>query len=325
MESAISLRYCPFPYSSKGFQGAGSIRFHLRFNHATPLCAPQFSTTRHPVTRSVGHANGILGRFSQPSQNDGRGSKIFRGVTGASLVLACLLGLFNFKMNPKLTTAHAFDLSSISDPSEVDDHGKMALKSLLEIMNDAEDATHQNETIPSQFNERGPNLREVHTLKSIAIGQSKSPKGRQALKTLEQQYNECKDNPEAEQYLIVALVEVFISQEKLEEASKMLDKPINQLLHTYSHIFDCKKCNECKKGNECKNKKQELSSKEKCDEMLKLYQSDDNEIEPNKRWIAQLILYKAIVHTMLEYKDAGKWIKGNKEALQWRKAFNQLF
>jgi len=168
MESAISLRYCPFPYSSKGFQGAGSTRFHLRFNHAKPLCAPQFSSTRHPVTRSVGHANCILGRFSQPSQNEGRGSKFLRGVTGASLVLACVLGLFNFKMNPKLTTAHACDKFSMLgevDPSEVEGQGRIALKSLLKTMDDAE--THQNMTIPSGFSKLGPSQDEVNTLKVL--------------------------------------------------------------------------------------------------------------------------------------------------------------
>jgi len=47
----------------------------------------------------------------------------------------------------------------------------------------------------------------------IAIGQSKSEKGGQALKTLEQQYLKCKNNfPEAEKNLAVALVEVFMLQ-----------------------------------------------------------------------------------------------------------------
>lgn len=173
MESAISLRYCPFPYSSKGFQSAASIGFHLRLNHATPLSAPQFSATRHQVTRSVWHANCTFERFSQPTQKEERGSEILRGVTGASLVLACVLGLFNFKMNPKLTTAHASSSSSFPSSghynssmfeNEVDGKGRDALESLLKIMKDAQ--VHENEIIPSQFNEdRGPSGEEVNTLK----------------------------------------------------------------------------------------------------------------------------------------------------------------
>lgn len=176
MESAISLRYCPFPYSSKGFQSAGSIRFHLRLNHATSLCAPQFCGTRYPVTRSVGHANCSVGRFSEPSQKEGRGSKILRGVKGASLVLACVLGLFNLKMNPKLITAHASSSfpnfnspmsESEVDPSNVEGKGRDALKSLLKTVKDAEVETYQNEIIPSRFSKLGPSAEEVNTLKVL--------------------------------------------------------------------------------------------------------------------------------------------------------------
>ncbi|WVZ22863.1 hypothetical protein V8G54_001407 [Vigna mungo] len=319
MESAISLRYCPFPYSSKGFQSAASIGFHLRLNHATPLSAPQFSATRYPVTRSVWHANCTFERFSQPTQKEGRGSKILRGVTGASLVLACVLGLFNFKMNPKLTTAHASSSSSSSSSSghynssmfenKVDCKGRDALESLLKIMKDAQ--VHENEIIPSQFNEKyGPSGEEVNTLKCIAIRESKSPKGREALKKLQEQYIKCKndDLQQAEEYLGMALVEVFLLlQEKLEEARKILDDQIIYLLQTESTNI--------KEANK-------LTPKEKCDELLNL--NDDFGFGYGRRMVkAKLILYKAIVHTMLEDNGARKW--GNKEALEWRKAFIKTF
>ena len=122
MESAICLRHCPFPYGSKGFQGARPSRFHhLKINHATPLSLPQISTTRSSVTRSFGHANCMLERFSSvPSENEGSGNKILRGVTLSSLVLTCVLGLFSFggkNMNPKLTTAYGNGLEfPISKP-----------------------------------------------------------------------------------------------------------------------------------------------------------------------------------------------------------------
>ncbi|XP_017406000.1 uncharacterized protein LOC108319397 isoform X2 [Vigna angularis] len=314
MESAISLRYCPFPYSSKGFQSASSNRFHLRLNHATPLCAPQFSATRHPVTRSVWHANCTFERFSQPTQKEGRGSKILRGVTGASLVLACVLGLFNFKMNPKLTTAHASSYedfnSSMSenefDPSHVEGKGRDALKSLLKIMKDAQVKTHENEIIPSQFNKYGPSQEQVNTLKCIAIRESKSQKGREALKKLQEQYINCKNNNlrEQEQYLGVALVEVFLLlQENLEEARKILDDQIIQLLQCEPKKISGKKANK------------------KCDELLNLYK--DSQFGSTRVVTSKCILYKAIVHTMLEDNGARKW--RNKEALEWRKTFIKTF
>ncbi|XP_014508302.1 uncharacterized protein LOC106767861 isoform X1 [Vigna radiata var. radiata] len=320
MESAISLRYCPFPYSSKGFQSAASIGFHLRLNHATPLSAPQFSATRHQVTRSVWHANCTFERFSQPTQKEERGSEILRGVTGASLVLACVLGLFNFKMNPKLTTAHASSSSSFPSSghynssmfeNEVDGKGRDALESLLKIMKDAQ--VHENEIIPSQFNEdRGPSGEEVNTLKCIAIRESKSPKGREALKKLQEQYIKCKNDDlrQAQEYLGVALVEVLLLlQENLEEARKILDHQIIYLLQTESKNISAKKANK-------------LTPKEKCDELLNLYDDDDSGF--GRRMVkAKLILYKAIVHTMLEDNGARKW--GNKEALEWRKTFIKTF
>jgi len=34
---------------------------------------------------------------------------------------------------------------------------------------------------------------------------------------------------------------------------------------------------------------------------------------------------QAIVHTMLEDKEEGEWRRGNKEAMEWRKAFIKTF
>lgn len=147
MESAICLRYCPFPYGSKGLQAARPSRFHLKFNHATPFYVPQFSTTTHPVTRSIKHATCMLERFSVPSENERKsGNKILRGVTAVSLVLACVLGLFNFrgKMNPKFNTAYASQRSY--DLFKVDADGRSALGSLLEIMSKPESSIDRNQT-----------------------------------------------------------------------------------------------------------------------------------------------------------------------------------
>lgn len=117
MEYAIGLRCYPLPnppsrlsFGSKGYEDARGSRFGHRFNHAT-LCLTRISTS-HPVARPFRHGNCTLNSFSMPSKNieEKSDNKILRGVTRVSLVLSCILGLFNFssKMNPKLNTAYAF-------------------------------------------------------------------------------------------------------------------------------------------------------------------------------------------------------------------------
>jgi len=54
-------------------------------------------------------------------------------------------------------------------------------------------------------------IQNVCDFQCIAIGESKSERGGQALKTLHEEYIKCKNNsPEAEEYLAVALIEVFL-------------------------------------------------------------------------------------------------------------------
>ncbi|KAL2343656.1 hypothetical protein Fmac_004941 [Flemingia macrophylla] len=139
MESAICLRYRPFPYVSKGFEGASArpSRFHLRFNHATPVSLPHFSTPRGPITRSFRHATCMLERFSEPSHNNkGSGNKILRGMTGASLVLACVLGLLNFsgKVNTKFTTAYADSTSKFGFPFSSPDKNFHDVRDALNLL-----------------------------------------------------------------------------------------------------------------------------------------------------------------------------------------------
>ncbi|TKY59665.1 hypothetical protein E2542_SST16757 [Spatholobus suberectus] len=285
MESAICLRYYPFPYGSKGVQGARPSRFHLRFNHATPLCVPHLSTTRSPVARSFRHATCMLERFSAPSQNERSGNKILRGVTGVSLVLACVLGLFNFsgKMNPKFTTAYAGNFDS-SKFSRIENPRKAALEELLEMIN----ANYENIKERDQSN-------NIDDLKMLAIVQSKSGnKEDKALKILEKRYNDCKKNPslpkesesELEQNLAMALAEVYMFQE-IRKARELLDEQID---------------------NELESEK--LNPEEKYDRLSQLYNSRENAYE--KCRIAKLILYKAIVDSVTTKKNAGIWPKYGK-------------
>ncbi|KAK7399790.1 hypothetical protein VNO78_10982 [Psophocarpus tetragonolobus] len=387
MESAICLPHCPFP-----FEGARPSRFHLRFNHAIPLCVRQISTIRHPVTRSVRPLNCMLERFSEPLQNEASGNKILRGVTvaGVSTVLACVVGLFNFcgKMNPKLTTAYATPRKvEIIDTSKVEAPGRSALKSLLDIIKrDAEQQYDRNE-FPTKFSKLGPSPNEVNILKLVALGHSISEKQYEALKLLKEQYNKCKNNcPEAEHDLALALVEVSMCQEKFDEAREVLDEQIDKLLSE-------------KKGATLTPKQVSEFHPQKCLYIWELYhlvnsdnngldESDNNVFDEIK--IAHLILYKsgrapwsasmsdrlqdrvelhafvdrawalsraardsveavggrasvrhgprpphlrdsalraipAIVQTVIEDNEEGKWWKGNKEAREWRKLYINIF
>jgi hypothetical protein len=113
---AIHLRCSPIPslsyYSSKRYEVANArgSKFNLKFNHAT-FCHPEF-TTSHKVARSISHTNCMINNFSMPNSKNSEGSdnKILRGINGASLVLCCILGIFNFSsmmMNSKFNMAYA--------------------------------------------------------------------------------------------------------------------------------------------------------------------------------------------------------------------------
>ncbi|XP_020233001.1 uncharacterized protein LOC109813248 isoform X2 [Cajanus cajan] len=311
MESAIICH--PFPYVSKGFQSA---RPSLRFNHATPLCLPHFSTSRSPVTRSLSHATCMVERFSESSHNKGSGgNKILRGMTGASLVLACVLGLLNFsgKMNPKLTIAYACESGTKYNTSMLENTGRFVLESLLQTMREA----------GASSKDFGPSPDEVNTLKMLALRHCKSGIVPKALELMKEQYEYCKkiNSPDSLDSLGMALVELLMFQENYEEARKLLDKQIDQLfaVEKRDHI---------------------TSTTNQSDILLNLYE----EAEPNgyeKVRIAKLILYKAIVHTALENKKG--WRKGEirvqaiaqsmldnkawpkeKEAVEWRTTFNKI-
>lgn len=81
--------------------------------------------------------------LSEPSKNIKEGSttsdnyKSLRGVTGVSLVLACILGLFNFssssKMNPKFNMAYASPPPP--PPPIIIAGGEVAVESLFKLIN----------------------------------------------------------------------------------------------------------------------------------------------------------------------------------------------
>lgn len=166
MESAIRLCYSSLPSAplrrlsngAKGSACASSATFHHTLNHAS-LFASHFPKLHPIATRSFHHANCMPDRlFSVPSKNDGESdnSKVLRGMTGISLVLACVLGLFNFnsKMNPMFKAAYA----STSFPG-----GMAALQSLLQTIN-AEKPSKSNQARP-RYGFAEPSGEEVKALK----------------------------------------------------------------------------------------------------------------------------------------------------------------
>ncbi|KAK7359620.1 hypothetical protein VNO77_01582 [Canavalia gladiata] len=324
MESTISQCYCAplnLSYGSKLSQYARPSNFHLRFNHATSLCLPNFSITRHQIARPFRHANCMLETFSLPSENEGSDNKVLRGVTQVSLVLACVIGLFNFssKMNPKITTAYACDPSSTTekigknyDLSMIQNtnKGRVVVGELLKMLNEAEESTEANQSLP-KFDQQAPSVADIDAFKMIAMRLPEPEIRARALEKLQRQYNKTQ-NDQSKEKLRFSLAEFLIFQENFEEARKWLDEQINiELAYEKAQ-----------------------TPKEKCDKLLEKY-TDPQISNKEQIKIARLLFYKAIVHSMLEDKEGkGKegrewWKSGEavdhkgKEAVEWRKAFIQ--
>ncbi|KAK7260467.1 hypothetical protein RIF29_26533 [Crotalaria pallida] len=245
MEYAIRLCYTPLPrapprlfHGSIGSSYPRTSRIHLKFNHAiaTTHHVSHFSTLHQVSARSFGGANCMLNSnksSSMPSENEeSNGNKTMRGVTGASLALACVVGLFNLssKLNPKLSTAYASWLSSPTTSTTVSSRGapNIALPgsndALESLIRDMINVDHSNQTCPKIDPDRGPDDNTIHDLKVYAVSRSKygSSKDKdEARKLLEDAYNKYKDEY-AGLGLGLAWVELLIIQGNFKEASDRL-------------------------------------------------------------------------------------------------------
>ncbi|CAL0324782.1 unnamed protein product [Lupinus luteus] len=288
MESAIRLRYSSLPSAPlRQFHGANesyyarASRIHLEFNRAATLRLSHLSV-RHEVTGSFGRVNCVLNNKSYiPSENEENSdNKILRGVSAASLALACVVGLFSLstKLNPKFNTAYAYsfrfphkNVSADVNIASLSYGSKNALDSLWNMIN----TDHKKQECPDI--DREPDEDTVHSLKVHAVGLSKSGEKDKAAKLLEDTYNKYKNNSTGVN-LGLAWVELLIFQGNFEKARDELHNIISYYIEV--------------KSDEPK-------------QLLKKY--NENTMIKDKPIISQILLYETIIHAMLKHKEAPKW------------------
>lgn len=112
------------------------------------------------------------------------------------------------------------------------------------------------------------------------------------LKDLRTEYNNCKDDPERERSLRRPLIELLLIQGNFHEADDEIDKHIYPKLVGNTKFF---------RGTVIK-----INYEEKIDKLLKKYRNDKT-FDFEKQSIADIFLYKAIIHTKLKDKEAAKW------------------
>ena len=119
MASAIRLCYGPIPANHPRL-ASGTIgvaprpsRVHLGLGQPSHFLSNYSKNWQ--VARPVRCVNCTLGNSSLPSKNEENENKIMRGMTGISLVLACVLGVFSFKVmiNSKSAMAYAWALKRL--------------------------------------------------------------------------------------------------------------------------------------------------------------------------------------------------------------------
>ncbi|CAK8578184.1 unnamed protein product [Lathyrus sativus] len=271
----------PLSYSSKSYENR---KFHLRLNQTT-LCIPRV-TTSHNVTRSISHANCMHNSFSVPNSKtiEKSDNNILRGINGVSIVLGCILGMFNFNskmMNSKFNTAYA-----IIDPNvEPLSGGASSFGSLWNSMNaELIDSDIKFNSPPT------PDNRKKHALYLRKTG--KRDKVEEKLNELRTEYMNSKDEYSTiyiERSVRSSFMELLLIQGHFEEARKLLDDEIDNLVNP---------------------KRSKVKSEKKINQLLDIYNKE--KVDHDKQAIADIIFYKAIIHIML---------KDNNEAAKWWEAF----
>ncbi|KAL5054714.1 hypothetical protein RYX36_035396 [Vicia faba] len=268
----------PFSYASKSYENK---KIHVRFNQTT-LCFPQ-CTINHNLTRSISHANCMSSNsFSVPNSKNIETSdnNILRGINGVSIVLGCILGMFNFNskmMNSKFNNAYA-----INPNVESFSGGERSFNSLWNSMN--------AELIESEIKFNSPptvDNKKKHALYLRKCG--KKDKVEEKLNELKSEYIKSKDEYSAiERSVRLSLMELLLIQGHFDEARKFLDEEIDILVNP---------------------KRRKIDLEKKISKLLDIYNNKSDEIEAHhdKQAIADIIFYKAIIHIMLKDKEAAKW------------------
>ncbi|XP_044497427.1 uncharacterized protein LOC123219503 isoform X2 [Mangifera indica] len=235
MESALSLSYFPRPailfnlnLSTMSVKLKQTTR--LRSSHS---CF-SLSSGLHVTRRSPGHVlnfNAVvseLEKSSTPSKENekkGDGRKL-KGVVGASLVLACVVGIMSCssKMNQKAAIAGPMEMYQKAPPTSVSIQtigGNLALKSFLDVgVELASSSSKEKPFDQPKFNvPPGPSMEDINAIKMEAVRKMKSGKPEEAEKMLQDLYRTCQNELEPAYHAEMALVEILIYQGKYEEAS----------------------------------------------------------------------------------------------------------
>ncbi|CAJ2677899.1 unnamed protein product [Trifolium pratense] len=287
---AIHLSSSPIPtlsYSSKRYENSitrGS-KFNLKFNHATYF-QPQF-TTSHKVTHSISHVNCMINNFSMPNSKNSEGSdnKILRGINGTSLVLGCILGMFNFSsmmMNSKFNMAYAAHFP----PKMILVGGEISFDSMWKTIN--------ADAMESDPGEDSPDNKKMHALYLRKCGKKHAIEN--MVKELKEDYKKYKDDPDTEYYVRKALIELLLIQGNFEDVRTLLDQEIDNHLRKDSKMPFL---GSMKKEN----------FEKKIDKLYKIYDKidEDGPEKQSKQSIADIFLFEAILHTKLRDEEAAKW------------------
>ncbi|TXG47919.1 hypothetical protein EZV62_027213 [Acer yangbiense] len=228
MESALCLNYCRLP--SMLLNGASTMSTAERRCRAAKLrssCSSLSLSSSSPCW-PLGHViSRVIRASSRPStpppKND---NKVIKGAVGASMVLACALGIISCscKMNTNPTAiAGPMEMYQKAPPvSPLSDQfgARAALKSILDvsvIMASSTEAEPSYE-FPKYDVPPGPSMKDVKAIKMVAVQQMKLGKADKAVDLLRDVYEECKDEPEPAYNVEMALVEILICQGRYKEA-----------------------------------------------------------------------------------------------------------
>ncbi|XP_059436463.1 uncharacterized protein LOC132169447 [Corylus avellana] len=230
MESALCLRLRHGPLSPLPLRIPSPVK--PATTTVTLLSLPLTNTKTSIIHRPLGHGFGpvcAINGFPKASTNDGGdgGKQIVKGSVGASLALACVLGIISCgcKMSPPVAIAASKAQKSISMSPMTNIYpggGRLPLKSLLDMsVYLAASQDNQKRSVFSILKTKRIQPKDIEALKEDAIMQLKnSGKGDEVVKQLKEAYKSCKGDPEPETNVEMALVEVLILLGRYQEASK---------------------------------------------------------------------------------------------------------
>ncbi|KAK8612863.1 hypothetical protein V6N13_092967 [Hibiscus sabdariffa] len=236
MEAALCLGHGPMLSISHRMPPGMITTLRFGFNHSFVSVSKGSMTNHRRCHRFCSQGPLALDRSnsSMPSNEKG-GAKAVRGAVGASLALACTLGIITCgcKMNIKAMAGPKQQVyqKSPSLPRNVPPMPprKVALKSLLDVTvdlasKDGRSARGVSSGSGSHFPgwQSAPSKYQVDQLKKVAVSLMKRGQPEDALHMLNEQYMKYKSEPESAYEISLALVEILITQGKYEEAYEFM-------------------------------------------------------------------------------------------------------